>query len=229
MRNRWRQPLTGALGACILFSVAAMAAAEQATSSTRPDFSGQWVRDHERSERWDQVLHAAVNQLQREAGLRQRQQQGGTAILGDARRQARILMSKARLAETITAQELLRVVQDDAQIRIEREHDAPLVCGTEADTQQVFDSTHGRETCHWEQERLRFDIRLPEAVTISHRFSLDPDQTSLRVETRVSSRQSPSFELRRVYLREDGATTAFDCAQTLTRGRVCQLREVEPP
>lgn len=187
----------------------------------RPNFAGNWEQDYARSDRWDDELYRAVNELQREAVIRQQRGDGGPWVLGNARRQARSVMAKARLADMVTRQGGFEIVQTRDQVRIERADDAPLICSTLADRQDTFTSIHGQESCAWERRQLLFEVALPEGVTIQHRFSLDPGGDALSVLTRVSSHDAPSFDLRQFYLRYDKSAAAFRCVQTLSQGQVC--------
>ena len=193
----------------------------------RPNFAGSWEQDFARSDRWDDELYRSVNQLQREALLRHQRGDGGPWVLGNARKQARTVMAKARLADMVTRQGAFEIVQDRDQIRIERADDAPLICGTREDRQVTFNSVHGRESCAWERRQLLFEVALPEGVTIQHRFSLDPGGDALSVLTRVSSPDAPPFDLRQFYLRYDKSAASFRCVQTLSRGQVCSTEGQE--
>lgn len=187
----------------------------------RPNFAGHWEQDYARSDRWDEELHRSVNALQREAVVRQQRGDGGPWVLGNARRQARSIMAKARLADMVTRQGAFDIVQTRDQVRIERVDDAPLICSTMSDRQQTFDSIHGSESCAWERRQLLFEVVLPEGVSIQHRFSLDPDGDTLSVLTRVSSRNAPPFDLRQFYQRYDPSAASYRCVQTLSQGQIC--------
>lgn len=193
----------------------------------RPNFTGHWEQDYARSDRWDDELHRTVNELQREALLRHQRGDGGPWVLGNARRQARAVMAKARLADMVTGQGVFEIIQTPEQVRIERPGDAPLICSTLTDHQETFDSMHGRESCAWERRQLLFEVALPEGVTIQHRFSLDPGGDALSVLTRVSSPDAPPFALRQFYQRYDKAAASFRCVQTLSRGQVCSTEAPE--
>lgn len=187
----------------------------------RPNFAGHWEQDYARSDRWDDEMYRSINQLQREALVRQQRGDGGPWVLGNARRQARSVMAKARLADMVTRQGAFEITQTGEQVRIERADDAPLICSTLLDQQENFASIHGRESCGWERRQLIFEIALPEGVTLQHRFSLDPGGDGLSVLTRVSSSDAPPFDLRQFYLRYDESAARFRCVQTLSQGRVC--------
>lgn len=188
---------------------------------SRPHLAGHWEQDYARSDRWDDEMYRSINQLQREALVRHQRGDGGPWVLGNARRQARSVMAKARLAAMVTAQGAFEITQTDQQVRIERADDAPLICSTLLDEQDTFVSIHGRETCRWERRQLVFEVALPEGVTLQHRFSLDPGGDGLSVLTRVSSSDAPPFDLRHFYLRYESSAAAFRCVQTLSQGRVC--------
>lgn len=192
---------------------------------SRPDFSGNWEMDYARSDRWDDELHRTVNQVQREALLRHQRGDGGPWVLGNARRQARAIMAKARLADMVTRQGAFHITQTSDQVRIDRVDDAPLICSTDPKRQETFSSSHGHESCAWDRRQLLFEIALPQGVTIQHRFSLDPGGDGLSVLTRVSSSDAPPFDLRQFYVRFEEAEASFQCLQTLSQGRVCSTEE----
>ena len=193
----------------------------------RPSFAGNWEQDYARSDRWDDELYRAVNQLQREAVIRHQRGDGGPWVLGNARRQARSVMAQARLANMVTRQGAFEIIQTREQVRIERADDAPLICSTLTDRQDTFTSVHGRESCAWERRQLLFEVALPDGVTIQHRFSLDPGGDALSVLTRVSSRDAPPFDLRHFYRRYDKSAASFRCVQTLSQGQVCSTESVD--
>ncbi len=220
------------LAVSLLLAVAVGAGYDAAAESDlppRPDFSGQWEKSYARSDHWELELRRAIQEVHQQAQLRQSRGDGHPMAISQARRQARALLAKGRLAEMLTRPEALEIVQEDAQIRIERQGDAPLVCGTREDRQTVFDTVHGSETCHWVRDHLVFEIGLAEGVTIHHRFIVDDAGEQLRMDTRVSSRHSRPFELRQFYMRHDEPRGQLTCVQTLTQGRVCSTERGAGP
>ncbi len=198
--------------------------------AVRPNFAGHWEKDYARSDRWDEEMYRTVQDVQQRALVRQRRGDGHSMAISHARVQARAIVASARLAESITRDSGLRITQGNGQVRIEREHDAPLVCGTDVQLQTIFESAHGSETCRWERNQLVFDIRLAAGAVIVHRFDVDAEAGNLRLLTQVASRNdTPPFELRQTFARDAPPSAMIDCAQTLTRGQVCRRQTPSPP
>lgn len=224
------------LAVAVLLTAAAGAASETGRDvsvardvSPRPDFSGHWEKSFARSDHWEVELRRAIQQVHQQAQLRHSRGDGNPMAISQARREARALLAKGRLAEMLTRPEALEIVQEEAQIHIERQGDAPLICGTGEERQTVFDTVHGSETCHWVRDHLVFEIGLAEGVTIHHRFIVDDAGEQLRMDTRVSSRHSRPFELRQYFSRHDEPRGRLTCVQTLTQGRVCSTESGAGP
>ena len=188
----------------------------------RPNFSGSWEKDFARSDRWEEELQRTIDQLNREMERTQGRGDVGGLGMSSPRRGAGNLIAHARLAEMITRQTTLRIVQTDDEVRIERQGDSALICSTAANTDlDSFSSPHGSEYCGWDRQQLVFQISLADGVLIEHRFSVDPGGESLSMMTRVGSRNSLSFNLITFYNAYDAPEDAIHCVQTLSRGRVC--------
>ncbi len=222
----WSLPAVALLAAMCLHGPQASAtqAPELEDLPLRPDFGGHWEKDYGRSDHWEQELHRTVQQVHQQAQLQQRRGDSNPAAISGARRQARAIISKARLAEMITRPDSMRIVQTGELVRIERPDDAPLICSTRENRQATFDNVHGSESCGWSRDQLVFDIQLAEGVSIQHRFDVDTEGETLRVLTRVSSRSSRSFDLRHFFTRYEARSTGLECVQTLTQGQVCSTR-----
>lgn len=192
----------------------------------RPNFEGSWEKDFGRSDKWDEELNRTIAQLNRETERAQGRGDNG-AGLSSSRRNAGNLISHARLAELITRQTTIRIVQSDDEVRIERPGDSALVCSTLSSDENSFESPNGQEYCGWDRQQLVFQIVLTEGVYIEHRFSVDPGGESLSMLTSVSSRNSLPFNLITFYNSYDAPEDGIHCVQTLSRGRVCSARNPE--
>lgn len=192
----------------------------------RPDFTGSWEKDFQRSDRWDEELTRQIEQI-----LQAQQSQSGnpqgnllrpTLQLGNVPRgRPAELVDLARLAELISRQNVIDIIQTKEEVVVRRQGDAALICGTRQDVMQSFTSPYGNEVCGWEREQLVFRISLPEGVDILHRFSVSPDAQWMNLLTSISRRGSTPFNLIQVYRRFELPPDAYNCVQTLSRGRVC--------
>lgn len=197
----------------------------------RMNFAGSWEKDFRRSDSWQDELNRMMRIRQERANTQRSGAStgGGPAVsLGNINlnsgRRGSSVVDLARLAEYISRQNLLTIVQDRNQVRIEREGEAPLVCGVEDGSQEVFTSVHGSEVCGWEEQHLLFVITLPDDLTITHRFTVSSDRRLLQMVTGISSRGSAPFNLRQAFNRFDAPADEFNCVQTLSRGNVCSQR-----
>lgn len=197
----------------------------------RMNFSGSWEKDFRRSDSWQDELNRMMQTRQIQANNQRSgaSSGGGPAIsigninLGSRRRNSSVV-DLARLAEYISRQALLTIVQDRYQVRIEREGEAPLICGVEHGSQEVFTSVHGSEVCSWENQRLLFVITLPGGITITHRFTVSSDRELLQMVTGIRNKGSTPFNLRQAFNRYEAGPDQYNCIQTLSRGNVCSQR-----
>lgn len=192
----------------------------------RPNFAGAWEKDFARSDKWDIELQRTIEQLNRE--MERLQGRGDSGVgMNRSRRGAGNLVAHARLAELITRQTTMRIVQTDEEVRIERQGDAALICSTLNSESNSFENSHGEEYCGWDRQQLVFQILLADGVYIEHRFSVDPDGSSLSMLTSVSSRNSMPFNLITFFNSYDAPEDGIHCVQTLSRGRVCSAKKPE--
>lgn len=197
----------------------------------RMDFSGSWEKDFRRSDSWQDELNRMMRIRQEQAGNQRAgaRSGGGPAIsigninLNSGRRGSSVV-DLARLAEYISRQTRLTIIQDRYQVRIERDDEAPLVCGVDHGSQEVFTSVHGSEVCSWENQRLLFVVNLPGDLTITHRFTVSSDRQLLQMVTGIRSKGSAPFNLRQTFNRYDATPDQYNCVQTLSRGNVCSQR-----
>lgn len=201
----------------------------------RPDFSGAWEKDFTRSDSWETELDRLIR-IREEALERQRRQSSGDIGIrqgpalggGGGRRGAANMVNLARLAEYISRQTTLQIDQTRFEVRIEREGDAALICGIEDGAITSFSSEHGTEICGWDRQQLIFQLRLPDELFITYRFTLSSDRQMLNLLLSISSRGSDPFTLRQAYNRYNAPADDFNCIQTLSRGRVCSQRTPLP-
>lgn len=196
----------------------------------RLNFSGSWEKDFRRSDRWDEEL-TRMMRIRQEQAARQQSGSGqlgrGPAVsLGNINLNSRpgrsaSIVDMARLAEYISRQTTMLIIQDRNEIRIERNGEAPLICSLEDGPLETFSSVHGEEICGWDQQQLVFRITLPEDLQIMHRFTVSSDKSELRMVTSITSRGSAPFNLIQAFNYYDAPADRFNCVQTVSRGRVC--------
>lgn len=187
----------------------------------RPNFEGTWEKDFARSDKMEDELRRTIDELNREVQRQQSRGDGGSFNSRGGRRGTGNIVAYARLAELISRQTTMQIIQTDREVRIERNGDAALVCGTRNNMEDTFTSVHGSEYCGWDRQQLVFEITLSEGVIIVHRFSVDPDGQTLSMLTSISSRNSVPFNLIQFFDRYDAPGDGYKCVQTLSRGRVC--------
>lgn len=193
----------------------------------RLDFSGSWEKDFGRSDKWEDELGRMLR-IRQEQAVRQQAgvSTGGPAVslgninLNNSRAGASII-DLARLAEYITRQTTMNIIQDRNQVRIERRGEAPLECSIESGPHRLFASEHGSEACGWDGQQLVFIITLPDDLVIQHRLSVAADREELRMVTSIRSGSGAPFNLQQTFNRYDEPAESFDCVLTLSRGRVC--------
>jgi len=194
----------------------------------RLDFSGSWEKDFRRSDTWRDELNRMMRLRQEQAaGQRAGASSGGGPAVSigninlNSGRRGSSIVDMARLAEYISRQTVMTIIQDRNQVRIERDGEAPLVCSLDNGVQDTFSSAHGVETCVWDRTQLVFRISLPDDLEISHRFSVSTDRQLLRMVTSIQSKRSAPFNLIQAFTKYDSPPDDFNCIQTLSRGKVC--------
>ncbi len=196
----------------------------------RLNFSGSWEKDFARSDKWEDELNRMMRIRQQQA-TQQRSgvspaNRGPAVSIGNinvnrSRGRGASIVDLARLAEYISRQTTLQIIQDRNAVRIERKGEAPLICGLEDGPLETFSSAHGAEICGWDRQQLVFQITLPDDLVIRHRFSVSSDNAVLRMVTSISSKGSAPFNLIQAFNRYDAPADQFNCVQTISRGRVC--------
>lgn len=200
----------------------------------RMDFSGSWEKDFNRSDNWQDELSRTLR-IRQEIVARQQSSSGSARIqphstppipvgninLSQSRGRGANIVDLARLAEYISRHNTIKITQIREEVRIERQGEAALVCGTDHNIQQTFASEHGIEMCAWDGQQLIFQIMLPGNLTISHRFTVSSDNQVLNMLTSVYSKNREPFNLIQAFNRYHAPADEFNCMQTLSRGKVC--------
>jgi hypothetical protein len=199
----------------------------------RLDFSGFWEKDFRRSDDWQDELNRTMR-IRQEAAARQQSNPSSSSLgislppisvgninLPRSGRRTANIVDLARLAEYISRQTTIEIIQNRNEIRVKREGDADLVCGLENGIMETFRNEHGVEVCGWDGQQLIFQIMLPDDLVVAHRFSVASNNSSLNLVTTITSKNRESFNLRQTYNRYDTPADPFNCEQTLSRGIVC--------
>ena len=195
----------------------------------RLNFAGDWEKDFNRSDRWEDELNRLLTIRQERAA----QQRSGVTVrnlprtslgnlnLNSLGGRGTSIVNLARLAEYVSRQTTLRIEQDRNEVRIERRGEAPLICTVDHGLRETFSSEHGIEYCGWDGQQLVFIINLPDQLEISHRFDVAAAGDELRLVTSISHRGSAPFNLIQAFNRYDAGADDLNCVLTVTRGRVC--------
>lgn len=198
----------------------------------RLDFSGSWEKDFGRSDNWEDELSRTLR-IRQESAARQQSSPGssrrlsappisvGNINLPRSRGRGANIVDLARLAEYISRQNTINIVQTRDEIRIERSGEAVLICGVEYELQRTFASEHGVEVCGWDGQQLVFQIMLPDDLIIMHRFTVSSNQQVLNLLTSIYSKGGEPFNLIQAFNKYQTPRDEFNCVQTLSRGQVC--------
>ena len=197
----------------------------------RMDLSGSWEKDFTRSDNWEEELTRLFvlrrNAAERDQGTYITRSTRMPVTLGNRRLTRRgrgaNLVDLARLAEYISRQNTIEIQQDREEIRVIRRGEADLVCGMSSTVKTTFESEFGNEICGWDRQQLVFEITLPDDLLIIHRFSVSGDFSELQLLTSIVSKGNEQFNLNTFYYKYDAPSDAYNCVQTLSRGRVCSL------
>lgn len=226
--GRWQRSMTQALMTiCVslgLCGCAASSAPQQRVADTPvADFSGHWEVDYARSDSVQTQLNSTFRDIQRQAQRQRDAAERGVTYQGPPVGDVDTILALAKMAELVTASDLLEVHQDVAAIRIDRENSFALVCDIEEG--QTSATQLGRETCWWDGQQLHFAIDLPEGLSIRHRFIRSADGALLAQRTRLSTRGTKrDFEVSRIFARFEPSNRGYQCINTLSRGRVCSTK-----
>lgn len=185
------------------------------------DYSGSWQRNYARDDEVVNVLNRTYYELARAStdpyGAPAVSQQDGEALL-----------AMAQLAELITRFDIMTIVQNDREIRVQRKDDFSMVCRFQDGAAQTVENAAGAEICGWIGKDLVSQMTLADGLEIVNRFTMSEDGEELRVVTTVSSSGSRvPFSLRRFYHKFDQPKSDFHCIETLTMKRVCSTKAIE--
>lgn len=235
--GRGSNPFAGILAVfCVTLSVAALGQDSlpqlDLDLPLRLDFSGSWEKDFRRSDNWEDELSRTLR-IRQESAIRQQSSPGSSRIrstppisigninLPRSRGRGANIVDLARLAEYISRQSTIDIVQTRDEIRIERNGEAALICGVEYDLQETFANEHGVEVCTWDGQQLVFQIMLPDDLVIMHRFTVSSNQLVLNLLTSIYSKGGEPFNLIQAFNKYQAPADEFNCIQTLSRGQVC--------
>jgi hypothetical protein len=189
------------------------------------DFSGSWQRNYARDDDISRALRRAYDNLARTSPDRNNLPPGA-ALPGP--RDAEGMIALARLAEQITRFNGATIVQNDQEIRVEREDDFALVCRFNNGVSETVENAAGVEVCGWDGKDLVSQMSLSGGLTIVNRLTLSADGQELRIVTTLTSPATRApFSLRRFFTKYDRPASEFHCVETLTMKRVCSTREIE--
>jgi hypothetical protein len=230
----WRPCLGALLAVCLGACATAPVPERLEPAQAEPaDFSGHWELNYGQSDNLQARLNGLVRELRRDAARASamRGERAGGLVIGSSAGtdSAPSIIGLARMAEQVTAAQLLEVVQSRTDIRVAREGNFPLTCDFLRQAGSVEDLGVGRESCAWDGSQLVFLISLPGGLAIRHRLSLAPSGERLGIVTTLfSDRVSAPFTVTRVYDRYDPANAGYRCEMTVSRGRVCTTEDPPP-
>jgi hypothetical protein len=189
------------------------------------DFSGSWQRDYLRGDEVDAVLRDLYFELSRRYS--DPQLPSAVARQGPSKKDVDSLLALARLAELITRPDVLTIVQDAYEIRVDRKDDFSMQCAFFDGVASGIESPYGTEICGWDGEQLVSNLVLPGGLQVTHRFTISADSRQLRVATTLASSTSRvPFTLRRFYTRFERPPPNYNCVETLSMKRVCSTGEL---
>jgi hypothetical protein len=191
------------------------------------NFSGSWERDYSRGNEITGALQEAYYRLGRTLPDQQRYGSGpGPAPI--PQREVAAVYALAQLAELITRFGVLTIVQNENEIRIDREDDFALLCAFYDGVARATTSAYGSEVCRWDGQDLVSDIAFPDGLRITQRFTVSADRKNLRVVTTVASNTARvPVTVSRFYSKFDRPAPDFNCIETLSMKRVCSTGDIE--
>ena len=192
------------------------------------ELDGHWEVDYARSDSVQTQINASFREVQREIRRRQQAVERGASPQGMPLGNLDTLIALAKMAELVTDSDLLEIEQDPHILRVERANNFALSC--DLDEAQVVHSLLGAERCWWDGQQWHFLVRLPDGLSIEHRFSVSEDSRSLAQRTVLAAPGvNRDLEVVRIYSRYDPLTRGFRCTETLSRGRVCTTENSDFP
>jgi hypothetical protein len=191
------------------------------------DLSGSWERSYARDDPMSRVVQQAWDELSRTSSDPYMRNDMG--MPAPSSRDADVLLALAQLGELITRFDSMRIVQDDTQIRIEREDDFALECAFDGGRARRIETPAGSELCGWAGDQLVSELVLTDGLTILNLFTISADGQELRITTTLRSTASRvPVTIRRFYRKYEEPVSGFHCIETLSMKRVCSTSEILP-
>ena len=191
------------------------------------DFSGSWQRNYARGNDVESAFREAFYQLNR--SLPDQRMPGSPVPSGPSGRDRDSLVALARLAEMITRPDVLTIVQDEIEVRVDRKDDFSMLCTFFDGVARPTVTPYGTEVCGWDGHELVSQLILPAGLRVVHRFAISADRQQLRVITTVASKTARvPVTIRRFYSRFEHPQSGFNCIETLSMKRVCSTGELTP-
>jgi hypothetical protein len=193
-------------------------------SAAPRNFSGHWEKNFQLSDDFNTVFSLYAANIRRAYGGQNRGNGLNSVPAVDISNEA--INGLARFTEELTRMPLLDIVQNDSEVRVDRENDFPLRCAYAGRQFVRSNNDFGADACGWENtERLVFQLALGGGLTITHQFSLSADANMLNLTTRVSSSSvAVPIVISNYYRRYAVPEQDFNCQLTLTRSNVCSQR-----
>jgi hypothetical protein len=214
--------LVSSLAACVQQPPAIDESMRRVDAQLPADFAGSWQRNYARDDDVNRALQQAWYDLARATPDRYDTTAGMAA---PSQRDADAIVALARLTELITRSDDITIVQNNQEIRVERDDDFSLVCRFENGMSQPVENPGGAEICGWDGEDLVSQLTLADGLTVLHRFTISADGNELRVVTTVTSPTSRvPFTLQRFFRKFERPQSKFHCVETLTMKRVCSTK-----
>lgn len=191
------------------------------------DLSGSWQRSYARDDPMSRVVQQAWEDLSRSSPDPYMRNDMG--MPAPSSRDVETLLALAQLGEVITRFDSMRIVQDDTQIRIEREDDFALQCAFDGGMAQRIETPAGAELCGWSGDQLVSQLVLPDGLEIVNLFTIAGDGQEMRITTTLRSAATRvPVTIRRYYRKYEEPVSEFHCIETLSMKRVCSTSEVDP-
>ncbi len=220
------------VGGWLLVGCAGKSPPLRIVDSTAPlaDLSGAWEIDYQLTESAEDKLRylydLARSQFERQEKM-QSDREAGSPRAYKAYQDLQGIIKLGTLAEEMTRATVLAIAQDDGFISIKRSDDYSLTCDFEA---PVHTLKIGQESCGIDgQGRLTFQARLPEGLTVIHRYSMsegirsDEDKRLYVSTILISDKFSEPFSLNRVYMLYPPGEGMYQCEFTLEKKKSCWL------
>jgi len=189
------------------------------------DLSGDWEKDYQRSDDFENEFQNYVARIQRQIKELQENRKRNPSFNVDnpltVSRES--ILGLAKFTEEITRMPVLHIVQNKNSVQIDRENDFALYC--EFFDKQITSkkNLYGTESCTWSRGQLFIQINLENGLMIAHQITLAPDARELNITTTVASREATApLTISNYYDRYTEPEDYYKCIQTLSRNDVCK-------